>query len=375
MSVKKDQTQIGILGGGQLARMLCLKAHEAGWEPHVLSPSPEDPAAQVTAFWHKGFIDNRTDLSHFFKNVDIVTFESEFCDVSVIQSVARENKKVTVAPSLQAIGILQDRLSQKESLIKCGLPTSRFFEVSSYQDLQKLYSQFPKGCVLKRRRFGYDGYGTFVLKSKKDLQKLNPDVFELPGGFIVEEHIPFKRELAIMGFRNASGDLVTFPLSETYQENARCLWVKGPISHNKAFFLKKKLKKYMESLNYVGAMALELFDTGNDLIVNEVAPRVHNSGHYSLDGLTIDQFALHLRSIVGIPLKTPKLLQGGYAMYNLLGQSKKAPKLSFSSEAHLHWYGKKENRPGRKMGHINHVSSDPDKSLKILKKSAKEFQL
>lgn len=374
MSRNTKNKRIGILGGGQLARMMILKAHEMGIPTHVLCPNGDDPAAQVTQNWHRGSQNNLNDLVDFFKSVDIVTFESEFCDVPLIKK-ANASQKRKVAPSLGALAKIQDRLSQKKSLEQFGLSTSPFVKVDNRQQAEKALENFKGGMVLKRRRFGYDGYGTFVVRSAQDLAELEDKVFQLEGRFIAEAFIPFERELAIVGFRNQKGEFVHFPISETHQEDSRCLWVKGPIKHSKSKKLVADLKRYMDGLNYTGALALELFEVKGKLIVNEVAPRVHNSGHYSLDGLDHDQFSLHIRAILNQELPKPRLIDLGYAMYNLLGHSTADPKWTLNGSPRLHWYGKKDNRPGRKMGHLNVSSHSGDHALKLLKKSVKEFQL
>lgn len=365
---------IGILGGGQLARMMILKAHEMGLQTHVLCPSAQEPAAQVTQNWHPGSHNDVNDLIDFLKKVDVVTFESEFCNVDLIKK-ANASLKKKMAPSLSALAKIQDRLSQKKSLERFNLKTSPFVKVDNRQQAKRALARFSNGMVLKRRRFGYDGYGTFVVKSRRDLENLSEDVFFLEGGFIAEAFIPFERELAIVGFRNQKGEFVHFPISEAFQEDSRCLWVKGPIAHSKSKKLVADLKRYMRGLNFVGALALELFEIDGQLVVNEVAPRVHNSGHYSLDGLSQDQFSLHLRAILNLDLPKPQAIETGYAMYNLLGRSTKEPKWNLSGPAKLHWYGKTENRPGRKMGHLNARAKDGEQALRILKKTMKEFQL
>jgi 5-(carboxyamino)imidazole ribonucleotide synthase len=232
---------------------------------------------------------------------------------------------------------------------------------------------------------------------------------------IAEEFIPFRRELAVILARSRSGDIVQLPVVETYQENSKCLWVKGPIKEDKVLkALISKFKKLMKTIDYTGVLAFELFDTKTGYLVNELAPRVHNSGHYSQDAVDIDQFALHLQCILGMKLAQPRLRTKSFAMWNLLGKPDQMTSGSSNSSSEeksedrpmggsiqkfgkkpkggthrnsatieqnlnipigrLHWYGKEKSRPGRKLGHINVVSNlNPDQALLGVKKSAQKI--
>ena len=366
------QSKVGILGGGQLARMLAIKGHELGLEIYVLSPSPEDSAAQVTPYWVRGNPNQVSALRKFLPLVDILTFESEFIDGLLLQKISRESK-TPVQPRPLVMSQIQDRLFQKKGLKKWKLPQAPFYKVDNKEELHNIWRQLsPTGMVLKTRRFGYDGYGTFMVRSEKDFKCLNIHKDSL----IAEPFQNFKRELAILAARNRQGEICFFPLVETKQKNARCFWVKGPTHHKKLPLLKKKITSYLTAYRYEGVIVFELFDMGGDILVNEVAPRVHNSAHYSLDALSIDQFTLHLLSILNCPLpRRPLQKTPGYAMLNLLGQTGKPPQLSLPPKIKLHWYGKKENRVGRKMGHINATSSTSHQALNILLQSHKNFRL
>ena len=214
---------------------------------------------------------------------------------------------------------------------------------------------------------GYDGQGTFIIKEKlSHRQKLAP----LKGGFIAEKLIPFKRELALLSARNKTGHIIFFPLVESFQENHKCLWIKGPAQHPQLPLLKKQIQAFLNGINYQGLMAFELFDTGGELLINELAPRVHNSGHYSLTALNQDQFTAHLRAIMNLPLKPPRLLKEGglkaFAMLNLLGEGVSSPKLKSLPGIEVTWYKKNQSRKGRKMGHINTLAESPEKALEKL---------
>lgn len=356
--------KVGILGGGQLARMLVLKAHELGIKPYVLSSSPEDPATQVTSFWMKGDIQKTSDLTRFLKKTDIVTFENEFVPAgSLIQ--AMKKTKTSVLPHPLIIAQLQDRWLQKQLLKKYNIPTSPFFKVDNKKQALKAFKTFKDGMVLKKRLFGYDGKGTFIVKNIKQIPHENH--------LIAENFVPFKRELALI-LVAGKNQIISLPLVETFQKNFRCYWVKGPVSHPQINLLTKKLKTFLRKIKYRGVIAFELFDTSKKLLVNEIAPRVHNSGHYSLNALSKDQFSLHLEAILGAPLQNPKNLFSGFAMLNLLGKKEISKNWKKIEGVSLHYYGKKTLKTGRKMGHLNSCASSSKKALENLFRAEKYFQ-
>lgn len=367
---------VGILGGGQLARMLALKAHEMGVKVAVLSEKADDPAAQVTSHWVRGRLSSAADLRKFLKTCSLVTFESEFLDARLLEKLSSETG-TTILPRPREMANLQDRLTQKELLLKSGLPTARFHTVSTADEARWALDDLDGQAVFKKRRFGYDGYGTFVVRSARDLKNFLPELERGEHGFIAEAFVPFRRELAVMVARNTRGETLRLPFVESFQENSRCLWVKGPLRESVNLrTLGARLEGFLKSIDYVGTMGVELFETRKGgLLINELAPRVHNSGHYSLDALAEDQFTLHLKSILGQDFSSPRLMAPGFAMMNLLGRTSAAPVWSLPCDIRLHWYGKKENRPGRKMGHINALAERPEAALALLKKARARFKV
>jgi 5-(carboxyamino)imidazole ribonucleotide synthase len=313
-------------------------------------------------------LDKKDDLANFLKNVDSATIESEFLNTTLVKEAIEKTK---FEPSLKILERLQDRLTQKHLLDEFSVPTSPFESWNGEISVDELAENFKKGVVLKKRRFGYDGYGTFVFK-KGETGAVKSDAF----GYIAEEFVPFKRELAFSIARNQKNEFAVFPLVQTCQVNSRCFWVKGPVKHPKFKSLVNKFKKLLTGVDYRGILAVELFDSKGKLIVNELAPRVHNSAHYSMDALSMSQFEAHWRGILGWPLKNPEPLSKGFAMVNLLGEHPKAEfRLSKNPSGRLHWYGKAENRVGRKMGHINTFGRSPDEALTSALKWRKEFTL
>lgn len=273
------------------------------------------------------------------------------------------------------MGKLQDRLIQKQLLEKYKITTSPFMEVSNRNQLDEALQKFPKGLVLKKRRFGYDGYGTFIVRNRQNASKVEGLLSEVKDGFIAESFVTFRRELALMAVRSINGEVSFLPLVESQQKDNRCFWVKGPLRHRSLGAITKKIKTLLGEIDYVGAIGFEFFDTAQGLVVNEVAPRVHNSGHYSLDALNSDQFTLHIKALLGMKLGTVELRKPGFAMLNLLGEMGGPPTWNLPPNLNLHWYGKSDNRPGRKMGHLTALGSGPQTALARLLKAKKEFHL
>ena len=375
MSLKK----IGILGGGQLARLLAEKAQSLNIKAYVLSSSAKDPAAQVTPYWQKGEPSSIASLVSFFKKIDYLTFESEFISAKTIQEALKKiNKKIPITPSLKLLSLIQDRWTQKKLLEKHKIKISPFLKVSFVKNnniknkkiLENLFKEMGP-FVLKKRRGGYDGYGTFIIKNQNHIKKFK----EFSSSFIAERFIPFKKELAVIGVRNKKGDIVFLPLVQTKQEEARCLWVAGPKTHLHFSAFKKKATAFMKNIKYEGVLAFELFDTGKNLLVNELAPRVHNSGHYSLDALTEDQFTLHLKACFNLELKTPRKKDKGFAMINLLGKPFKKTRWTLTKGISFYWYGKTISRRGRKMGHLNALGSSSSQALQKVLRARKNFRV
>ena len=366
---------IGILGGGQLAQLLSLQAKKQNKKLWVLSASNKDPASLNNFYWVKGHPNHIKSLSSFFQKIDILSFESEFFKADQIEK-ALKKKQLIIRPSLSNLRQIQDRYLQKKLLLKNKINTLGFIPLSFKNEqkgsLLKLYKEWGP-FVLKTRVGGYDGYGTFVIRNKKQITNL-----KLPkADFIAEKFLKFNREMAILSARNQKGQVIFFPLVESFQKDSICLWVKGPVQHKGLISLKKQIKQFLNKIDYQGLIAFELFESSSRLIVNELAPRVHNTGHYSLSALNEDQFSIHLKAISNQDLAKPRLKTKGFAMLNLLGEGYKNPffknkdlrnqtKFLKQQGLDLYWYGKSESRQGRKMGHINSCAESPEQALKKL---------
>lgn len=363
--------RVGLLGGGQLARMLVLKGHEMGLSMHVLCPSATEPAAQVARHHVAGDPHREEDVIAFAKTVDVLTLESEFHSGAMLAGAEAAGAKILPTPAV--IGQLQDRLPQKTLLQKFNVATAPFLAVSSRSELDAAAAHFKNRFVLKKRHGGYDGYGTFVMKKAADLT--NPKIDFAKDSFIAEAFVPFRRELALQVARNPRGHVEFFPLVETRQVDNRLDWLRGPVRHPKLASLKKSLRVFLKRTDYVGVIAFELFDTGRELLVNEIAPRVHNSGHASLEALSVDQFTQHLRAILDLDLATPEPLAKGFALVNLIGAGGGRPSFPSKLSGHLHWYGKSESRAGRKMGHVTLCGPSAEHCLRQLLRERKGFKL
>jgi 5-(carboxyamino)imidazole ribonucleotide synthase len=354
---------IGILGGGQLARMLAIKGRQMGLHTVVLSEKISDPAARVANRWVQGKISSVKDIRKLLKICDVITFESEFIPADLLQK-SLKGKRTQIYPNLNCLGRLQDRLHQKEILFDHELPTLGHVKVNSKEEIDLAYQAFDHKMVLKKRMGGYDGYGTFVVKNLQQLNSFKKTFKGQESQFIIEPLIQFKSEKSLIFGRNATGEIVSFPMIQSFQTNSQCDYVVGPVKHPLENKIRKQITDFLISIDYVGVIAFELFDLGSELVINEIAPRVHNTGHFSQDALNIDQFELHLRCVLGLPLPPIEKLQSAFVMVNLVGKSTRTPLIKSFPSGNLHWYEKTENRARRKMGHINYAGKNKNELLK-----------
>ncbi|WP_189499463.1 5-(carboxyamino)imidazole ribonucleotide synthase [Algimonas arctica] len=340
---------IGILGSGQLGRMLSLAAARLGLKTHTFGPSVDDPAGQVSHRHTQAAYDDAAALAQFGAACDAVTYEWESIPVRAVE-VSGAGR--FVAPNLTALRTAQDRLLEKQFL--SGLPgvdVAPFAAASgSLQDLQRAIDTVGLPCVVKTRRGGYDGKGQAVVRQTDDITA----VWDTLGSFdlIVEGFITFSRETSVVCARGSDGDVRAYPLTENVHRDHILHSSTAPASGDDGT-PGKIARTIVNALDYVGVIGVEFFDTESGWIVNEIAPRVHNSGHWTQDAGCTDQFEQHIRAVAGWPLgdSTPAW---PVQMTNLIGNDVAAwESLAREPKAHLHLYGKHTVRPGRKMGHIN----------------------
>jgi 5-(carboxyamino)imidazole ribonucleotide synthase len=366
---------IGILGGGQLARMLVLKARQMGLQTIILCEKKTDPAALVSKNIILGSLKSEKDISQLIQSSDFITFESEFIPVQLIRRSFKNSRGKKIFPSLKVLGNLQDRLLQKEWLCDFEIPTLDHVKINSKDDMQLAFDAFNGKIVFKKRQGGYDGYGTFIVKNLADLEHFKNTFKGKENQFIIEPFCEFKSEKSLIFARNSLGESVVLPLIDSVQVNNQCDYVMGPSTHPEQKKLTSQILNFLNAIDYVGVIAFELFDFGSKLVVNEIAPRVHNTGHFSQDALNVDQFELHLRCLLGMKLPAITTKQPAFVMVNLLGQSNRQVLIKNFPTGSMHWYEKDENRARRKMGHINYIGRNKNELLSTALKERKGILL
>lgn len=334
---------IGILGGGQLARMLALAGRPLGLNCVFLESAQEPCAAPVGRLLSGGFND-QSALEEFAAAVDVVTTEVEHVPLAALEYL--EQCK-TLRPGSRAIGTAQDRLLEKDLFRSLQLPTAHFVAVDSLDELTAALRETGLPAILKTRRMGYDGKGQCVLRDVSDAA----DAWQAVGGTscLLESMVPFDREVSVVAVRSHEGECRFWPLTENLHQSG-ILSVSRPLIDDPLQALAENhCRRLLEALDYVGVLALELFQVGDTLLANEYAPRVHNSGHWTIEGALTSQFENHLRAVAGLPLGATSA-RCASAMVNFVGRVPEPRQVLSIADAHLHIYGKRP-APGRKLGH------------------------
>jgi 5-(carboxyamino)imidazole ribonucleotide synthase len=353
--------KVGVIGGGQLAWMMGQEAPRLNLDLIVQTPHANDPAIALAQEVILAAIDDAEATTQLAQVCDVITFENEFVNLAALQALAE--KGVIFRPSLKSLAPLLDKYEQRTYLKKIGLPVPAFW---NYNPAQPLPLDYP--FVLKARRHGYDGQGTCVVRTAAELAAI---LTKIPAsGWMIEAFVPFERELAAIAARNQAGEIVIYPIVETYQENQVCRWVKAPAEIPSVLQLEieQQIQTLLTELQVIGLFGVEFFLTSEgQLLINEVAPRTHNSGHYSLDACETSQFAMQLQAIMDLPLGSPRLKCQQAVMVNLLGYevtesdyAQQRARLADLPSTCVHWYQKQEARPGRKLGHVT-VLLDSDR--------------
>ncbi|WP_337845415.1 5-(carboxyamino)imidazole ribonucleotide synthase [Thermus sp.] len=339
--------RVGVLGGGQLGRMLALAGYPLGLFFRFLDPSPEACAGQVGALIAGDFLDPEA-LRRFAEGLDLVTYEFENVPVEAARFL---EGLLPVRPTPKALEVAQDRLREKAFFRELGVPTPPFHPVEGPEDLEEGLGRVGLPALLKTRRGGYDGKGQALVKTPEEAQK----ALEALGGkgLILEGFVPFEREVSLLSVRGLEGEVAFYPLVENHHREGILRLSRAP-APGLSPALQAKAEAYarraLEALGYVGVLAIEFFQVGEELFFNEMAPRVHNSGHWTIEGAETSQFQNHLRAVLGLPLGSTAP-RGHSAMANLIGHRPDFAQVLALKGAHLHWYGKAV-RPGRKVGHI-----------------------
>ena len=364
------KNRIGIVGGGQLGKMMTLEAKKMGFFVTILDPTIQSPAGQVADQQIVADFNDEQAIIKLAKQSDYLTFEIENTNGKFLDQL---EKKVTckINPTGKSWRLFQDKLAQKKLFAKGKIPTPKFFAVKCKKDIYSAIKHLRLPILLKARFDAYDGRGNALIKTEKDIDKAWEKLKEKK--LYAEKYIAFVKELAIMIARNQKGKIVPYPVVETVQKNNICHFVLAPAQISR--LAKKRATqvaiKTMSLLKGAGVFGIEMFKTKDDQVqINEIAPRVHNSGHYTIESCVTSQFEQHIRAVAGLPLGSTRLKTPASVMINILGERKGTPKISGFEKAlaikgvSIHIYGKKEVRLERKMGHITVIDETVEKAYK-----------
>jgi 5-(carboxyamino)imidazole ribonucleotide synthase len=347
-------SNIGIIGGGQLGRMLALAAAPLGYRIHIYAPESSGPAADVSARWVQGAYDDAKALANFADRVSALTFEFENIETTPLKALVG---RLPVSPPLRALEIGQDRVLEKQFANACGGRPADWAEVSSREDLDRAIAKIGTPAILKTRRFGYDGKGQARIKDASDAD----EAWQTIGGHpaILEAMVPFDHEFSLIVGRDRHGSIVFWDTPENVHKEgilATSTVPPSPIILQQVPAARALARKMAERLDYIGVFAIEFFASADGPVFNEMAPRVHNSGHWTIEGAVTSQFENHIRAVAGLPLGPVSLTGRGIEMLNLIGHDvDRWSEIASDPGQHLHLYGKGDARPGRKMGHVTRV--------------------
>jgi len=357
---------IGVLGGGQLGRMMALAARRMGYRIVVLDPSARCPTAQVADGVVVGTLDDREAAVHLAKQVDVITLDTEHVPADLLDELERH---APVRPGASVLRTIQDRQTQKQFLDRLGIPQARWAPVGSDIELAGALARFGGRGIVKHRRAGYDGKGQMRVEAQGQLAQVAQWLRDTPA--VMEEVVPFAREISAILARGISGEVRMYPIAENVHRRHILHTTRAPATLSDTSWRQVHdiANSIAEALGAIGVMAVEMFELESGaLLVNEIAPRTHNSGHFTWGACATSQFEQHVRAICGLRLGDPRPLSGA-VMVNLIGDlwTHGVPPswrtVLDRPEAHLHLYGKDGAAPGRKMGHVLLVDDDTDRAL------------
>ena len=363
-----------------MAKMSTLAASRLGFEISILDKENFSPAGKHTRNEFVGWVDDDELLTQFAKPCDVITLENEFIDHHRLEFLEKLGKRVY--PSSHTIALIQDKLLQKEVLSNAGIPVPRFVAVAPYNTYRQIASLVGTPFVLKSRKMGYDGYGNAMVRTEKDFVEGTKKLSSRHSTLLAESFIDFQMELAVMVVRTKR-EIKVYPVVQTIQKNHICHTVIAPaqISKRIAKEAKEIAIECVKAVQGFGLFGIEMFLSNNDIIVNEMAPRPHNSGHYSIEGCVTSQFENHIRAVLNVPLGSTEMISKFAVMINLLGKENPhsaAERYALALKnphVHLHVYGKEHSRVGRKMGHITMLGNDLKKILHELNSIEKKIRL
>jgi len=348
---------IGIIGGGQLGRMLAMAAAQLGYKCHIYAPDEFPPAAEVSAQFTRGAFDDSAALARFASEVDVATYEFENIAAGPLAAIT---ERAPLHPRREALNIAQDRLAEKKFIVEQGGESAPFAAVDDLGGLEAALAEIGAPAILKTRRFGYDGKGQVRIEAAAEASAAWQKVREAP--CILEGLVRFDAEFSVLLCRSADGSTALWPTPENVHRNGilAVSTVPASLALRPAIAAAEALAhRVAEALDYVGVLTLEFFALGDQAIFNEMAPRVHNSGHWTIEGALTSQFENHIRAICGLPLGATDLTASKVEMRNLIGADVDGwHDILGDRSAHLHLYGKGEAREGRKMGHVTRLIFD-----------------
>lgn len=344
---------IGILGGGQLGRMLSVAASRLGFRTHIYEPAANPPAAHVADKVTTAAYDDLAALAAFAASVDVVTYEFENIPTAALDVLEKTHP---IRPNRRALAVSQDRIAEKDFLTGLGLTTAPYAPVTTAEDLRHALDRIGTPAILKTTRLGYDGKGQARLKSRADADAALAAMKGAPA--VLEGFIDFSHEVSVIAARGADGSVACYDPGENVHKDGilSTTTIPARLSASQRTDAILLAARILNALDYIGVMGVELFVTPAGLIVNEIAPRVHNSGHWTQNGCAVDQFEQHIRAVAGWPLGDGSR-HSDVVMENLIGDDiLRVPAIAKEKNAALHLYGKAEARPGRKMGHVNRIT-------------------
>ncbi len=352
---------IGILGGGQLGRMLAQAAAALGFRTHIFAPEADSPAFEVTSARTIAAYADETALARFADAVDVVTYEFENVPVEAVRFL---EARVPVRPGSKSLAVAQDRLAEKRLARDLGAMTAEFAAVDSRGDLAEAIARMGLPAVLKTVRFGYDGKGQAKIRSHDEADEAHAAMRGQPA--ILESFVAFTAEVSVVAARGQDGAFAPFAVTLNEHRNHILYRSLAPAGLGDAVAARATgiARAIADALDYVGVLGVEFFVVGagedQTVLVNEIAPRVHNSGHWTMDGAVTSQFEQHVRAVAGWPLGSARMIAPAAEMINLIGTEADGwATIARDGEAKLHLYGKTETRPGRKMGHVNRLLPHP----------------
>lgn len=355
---------LGILGGGQLAKMTMLEAYRLGLDIAIIENGDNSPAGNLTKFEFAAKIEINKELDNFIQISDIITLENEFINPEILRYIEKTKE---VYPSSKTISLIQDKFIQKSTFANANIKVANFKDINNLEDLKNFGTDYGYPFVLKTRTLGYDGYGNYTAKNYED-SVVGFEKFINKGAEVyAEEFVKFEKELAVMVARNKNGEITTYPVVETFQQNHICKEVYAPASiSEKSMKLAQELSiKCVEVIDGVGVFGIESFLLPNgEVLINEIAPRPHNSGHYTIEACVTSQYENCIRAVLNLPLGSTELKVNSACMINILGEINgngvptNTNELLKFNRAKFHLYGKETSRIGRKMGHITVTGDD-----------------